>query len=36
MKERKKEEKKTDPIAIYGAMEKGDEKEQRDHQFISI
>lgn len=37
MKERKKRrKKKTDPIAIYGAMEKGDEKEQRDHQFISI
>lgn len=33
---KKKKTEKTLPIAIYGAMEKGDEKEQGDHQFISI
>ena len=31
-----KKRKKTEPVAIYGAMGKGDEKEQGDHQFISI
>lgn len=32
----KKKRETTDPNAVYGAMEKGDEKEQGDHQFISI
>lgn len=33
---KKRKKKNTHTIAIYGAMEKGDEKEQGDHQFISI